>query len=335
MAPKLIGIGSALVDQLAYVDEEFVSNIHGAKGGMELLDNPAMVELLGALPEDPHRVPGGSAANTVVGAARLGIKTGLLAKVGNDEAGSFYRRAAVEAGVDDQAFKVSEDIATGSCISLVTPDSERTMRTYLGAAATLAPENITVHDFEGFSHVHLEGYLLFNETLIMHVLECAKAAKCKVSLDLAAPEVVTANLDKLPRILEEYIDIVLANEEEAAAFAGTRDEMEALNELSELCEIAVVKLGKRGALIAHAGETYSVPAFPVEAVDTTGAGDLWAAGFLAGLLKGRPLNVCGEWGAKVAAEVIKVTGAAVPEEAYLRLLDEMGEINPEQENAGS
>ena len=327
MVPKLIGIGSALVDQLAYVDEDFVSAIHGAKGGMELVDHHVMVELLGLLPESPFRVPGGSAANTIVGAARLGLKTGLLAKVGNDEAGTFYRQAAIEAGVDDNAFKLSEDIATGSCISLVTPDSERTMRTYLGAAATLGPENITAADFEGYSYAHLEGYLLFNEALILHVMDCAKAQQCRISLDLAAPEVVNGNIDKLPHILEKYVDIVLANEDEAAAFAGTRDESEALDELAELCDIAVLKLGKRVALIKQGGKAHKVPAYTVKAVDTTGAGDLWAAGFLYGLLHGVSLPACADLGAKVAAEVIKVTGAAIPEEVYIRLREEIEEAD--------
>ena len=323
MASKLIGIGSALVDQLAYVSEEFVAGIEGDKGGMELVDHPSMVELLGALPEHPYRVPGGSAANTVVGAARLGLETGLLSKIGDDEAGTFYRAAAKEAGIDDHAFKISDDIATGTCISLVTPDSERTMRTFLGASATLGPDNISADDFQGYTHAHLEGYLLFNEALILHAMDCAKAAGCKISLDLAAPEVVNANMDKLPHTLDKYVDIVLANEDEAAAFADVRDEEEALNELAELCEIAVVKLGKRGALIKRGDERCAVPAYTVKAVDTTGAGDLWAAGFLYGLLNGKRLTVCGDLGAKVAAEVVKVTGAVIPEEVYIRLREEI------------
>jgi len=316
---KLIAVGSALVDQLAYVPEEFLDTVEGEKGGMELIENDDMNELLSRLPEKPYRAPGGSAANTVVGVATLGLDTGMLSKVGKDEPGEYYRSALRAAGVDDSAFKVTDDVATGTCISMITPDTERTMRTFLGAAATLAPDNISPEDFAGYTHAHLEGYLLFNEELIMKVLDCAKEQGCKVSLDLAAPEVVSANMDKLPGILEKYVDIVLANEDEAAAFTGEEDEKTALNKLVAHCETAVVKIGKRGAWIQQGDEQAHADAYKVEAVDTTGAGDLWAAGFLYGLLSGWGLEKAADLGAFVAAQVIQETGALIPPEGWQKV----------------
>ncbi|MFW6413889.1 MAG: adenosine kinase [Verrucomicrobiota bacterium] len=323
---KLIAVGSALVDQLAYVPEDFVASIKGEKGGMELVELEEMNELLNKLPESPLRAPGGSAANTIVGAARLGLNTGMLSKVGNDEAGDFYRRSLRDAGVDDSAFKVNEEVATGTCISLITPDSERTMRTYLGAAATLAPEDVTPADFAGCTHAHLEGYLLFNHDLIMQVLKGAKEQGCKISLDLAAPEVVTANMDDLSSIVDEYVDIALANESEAAAFTGEKEEQKALAALAERCETAVVKVGSRGAWIQQGDEIAGVPIYGGKGVDTTGAGDLWASGFLYGLLSGWSLERAGMLGAHVSGEVVHVTGAMLPEEAWQRVFSRFEEL---------
>ncbi|MCF7855499.1 MAG: adenosine kinase, partial [Candidatus Pacebacteria bacterium] len=278
----------------------------------------------GRLPEIPYRVPGGSAANTVTGIAKLGLKAGLLTKVGDDESGTYYREALAAAGVDEHAFKLSADIATGACVALVTPDSERTMRTFLGASATMTPEDVSPEDFEPYAYAHIEGYLLFNVALIQKVLVSATAAGCQVVLDLAAPEVVKANLEVLPSLLDEYVDVVLANEDEAAAFSDTRDERAALDALGSHCGVAVVKLGARGALIKRGGEdVVTVPAYTVKAVDTTGAGDLWAAGFLYGLLDGLELKKAGDIGARIAAEVIKETGAVLPEEVWVRLRDDL------------
>jgi sugar/nucleoside kinase (ribokinase family) len=316
---KLIGVGSALVDQLSYVPEAFVASIPGEKGGMELVHYHEMMELIASLDEPPSRVPGGSAANTVVGAAKLGLSTGLLTKVGCDEPGEYYRQTMASAGVDSAAFKVGDGLATGACLSLITPDSERTLRTYLGASATLTIAEVAAADFAGFEHAHVEGYLLFNEELLLHILKTARAAGCRISLDLAAPEVVRAALPVLPRILSEYVDVVLANEDEARAFSGEEDEYRALQTLAACCATAVVKLGKRGALVQHEEDVYEIPAYTVQAVDTTGAGDLWAAGFLYGTLLGGHPAKAADIGARVAAEVVKVTGAAIPEEIWIRL----------------
>ncbi len=248
---RVIGIGSALVDVLARVPESFLESVPGQKGGMELITRGDMEELLQRLPGPVQKAPGGSAANTVVGLARLGVPARLLSKLGQDPAGEFYSNSARTAGVENSALKRHLTEATGTCISLVTPDSERTLRTYLGAAATLTPEEVTAQDFAGCTHAHVEGYMLFNRHLMGHILDTARTAGCRIALDLASPEVVHAARDILESLLREYVDIVFANEEEAEAFCGEPDEAAAAKRLSELCDIAVVKVGAKGSIVAQ------------------------------------------------------------------------------------
>lgn len=313
---RLIGVGSALVDHLAFVTESFVAGIPGRKGGMEMVDFSGMESLLSTLAQTPTRVPGGSAANTVVGAAALGLPSGLLTVIGSDDAGRFYRDATAANGVDVAAVKLRSEEPTGRCLCLVTPDSQRTMRTFLGASALMDTGDVTSWDFAGYDHAHVEGYLLFKPHLIEHVLATAKAQGCTVSVDLAAPEVVEASKSRLPQLLRDYVDMVFANEDEGAAFAGTRDEDRALRALAACCETAVVKLGPRGALVWHKGEATQIPARTVEAVDTTAAGDMWAAGFLYGLLTGRDVGDAGRIGARLGAEVVQVTGSVLTQQTW-------------------
>lgn len=318
-AGKLLGVGSALVDELAHVPEAFLATVPGRKGGTELVDYPAISALLGRLPAAPVRAPGGSAANTVAGLARLGGAAAMLAKTGDDEAGRYYRQALAAAGVSVAPFKCHPAEPTGRCLSLITPDSQRTMRTFLGAAATLAPAEIAPADFAGCAYVHVEGYQLFNPDLMRRILTVARQAGCRISLDLAAPEVVRACRELLAELMEQHVDVVFANEDEASEFAGGQGEEAGLAALSELCDIAVVKLGVRGAWIRQGGRTVQVHAHVVPAVDTTGAGDLWGAGFLYGLLHGADLGRAGDFGARLSSAVVRVTGAVIPDAEWARL----------------
>jgi len=229
---RIVGVGSALVDVLSHIPEHFLQNVQGAKGGMELISAADMARLLATLPAGAVRIPGGSAANTIVGICRLGIPGRLLSKVGDDEAGKFYVAHAAKAGVETSTFKIDPGEVTGTCISLVTPDSQRTMRTYLGVGASISVADIGIADFTGCTHAHVEGYILYNLPYALHVLELAKRAGCVISLDLAAPEVVAAT-DNLPALLQQYVDIVMANEDEAAAFCGSESELAAVAALAE------------------------------------------------------------------------------------------------------
>ncbi len=323
MEGRVVGIGSALVDELVFVDDGFVRTFAGSKGGTELINHEQLSRLRSSFHTVPKRVPGGSAANTIFGLAALGMPTTLITKVGNDEAGRFYRQHTAAAGVSTEAFKTHSLQKTGTCVSMITPDSQRTMRTFLGAAATMWPEEIEDRDFRDCRHAHVEGYLLFNQDLLLHVLRRARENGCTISLDLSSPEVVAASRDILPDILGDYVDMVFANEDEAAFFCGKRDEMKGLAALAEHCPTAVVKLGTRGVIMQHGNQHYQFPALKVKAIDTTGAGDIWAAGFLYGILNNSSVSLAAAIGASAAAAVVQVTGAVVPREAWCRLITEL------------
>jgi sugar/nucleoside kinase (ribokinase family) len=190
---------------------------------------------------------------------------------------------------------------------MVTPDAERTMRTCLGAAATLDPAHFTNETFANVRVVMLEGYTLFNHALTRAVAKAAKAAGCELALDLASFEVVRANVAVINELLDGQVDLVFANEDEAKAWNDSGPE-EALDELAEKVKIVAVKLGKEGALIARGKERVRVRAEVVEAIDTTGAGDCWAAGYIAGYLRGLTLEQCGRLGSLSGAAVVQVKG---------------------------
>ena len=196
----IIGVGSPTVDLLAHVTDDFVASIEGEKGGMELVDSDTIHKLVNDIDGDVVQAPGGSAANTLFALSRLGAAGTILGKIGNCDSAEFYKSSFLNTGGDPSRFKIGE-VANGRCLSLITPDSERTLRTDLGAAMTLAPDEVTAEDFKNCRHAHIEGYLLFNRDLMSKVLDSAKSAGCTVSLDMASFEVVNASKDVLPDIL--------------------------------------------------------------------------------------------------------------------------------------
>lgn len=320
----IAGVGSPVVDQVAQVPNTFLDTIHGEKGGMELVEEEDLAILLASLPKSPISSPGGSAGNTTFALARLGLSCRFIGVIGDDVPGKYYQDAFAIRGGDISRMLTRRTMPTAQCLSLVTPDGERTMRTHLGAAASLAEEDVAVQDFSGCDHVHLEGYLLFNQELMLHILKAAKGAGCTVSIDLASFEVVQATLDVLPELLREYVDMVFANEEEAEAFAQTDDPDACLEELSKYADLVAIKYGAEGAVIRRGGETCRVePVSVSEVVDTTGAGDMWAAGFLYGLGSGRTLEQCGTYGSLLGAAVVQQQGTDIPEARWNFVLEQL------------
>ncbi|MGB0289779.1 MAG: adenosine kinase [Opitutales bacterium] len=323
---KIIGVGSPVVDTIALVKDDFLENVAGEKGGMLLVEAPELDALLSDLPSENTRAPGGSAGNTLFALARMGMPAAILGKLGNCPMAQFYLEQFERHGGHVSSFKHGT-IPNGHCLSLVTPDGERTMRTHLGAAMTLTPQEISAADFEAYDFAHLEGYLLFNEALMRTVLEAAQSAGCTISLDLASFEVVEAAKALLPEILDQYIDIVFANEEEAAAFTGIENDYEMMAQaLHQHCDVAAVKLGARGSLIAQQKTIHRIE--PVRAqtvIDTTAAGDLWAAGFLYGWLEGHPAPECAHFGSLLGAAVVQQQGSVLPDAVWTELLQA---INP-------
>ena len=312
----LIGVGSPIMDLLARVPDAFLQcNVAGEKGGMVLIDHDEMERIISLLDGDPAYATGGSAANATFNAARLGLRTTFLGKLGHDELARVYRHAFETAGVDGSRFKQGTH-ANARCLALVTPDAQRTLRTCLGAAMTLSPDEISVADFTGCRHAHIEGYLVFNRALADAVLSAARAAGCTTSLDLSSFEVVNASREWLFSQFRRGIDIIFANEDEIRAVFQdqTSDYATLARKLADLGVLAAVKVGKDGAWIARDGTLHRIqPVAVADVVDTNGAGDAWAAGFLFGHLRGWPLPESGALASLLGSETVLHMGPIIPE----------------------
>lgn len=315
----IAAVGSALVDMCLLENDAFLQTTGAAKGGMTLVDATAIQNILKASSKKPAIVPGGSACNTILGIGKLGAETRFIGKRGNDELGKLFEDGLRNHNVKPVLF-TTDTTPTGHVLSVITPDAQRTMFSYLGASAETDPASITPDLFENVALVHLEGYLLFNEKLMMSILKAVKTAGAMVSLDLASFTVVEVAKKLLDDICKEYVDIVIANEDEARVFTGTTDEARALDILAQKSPLAVLKVGKRGSFIAHENKRVAVkPMGDGTAIDTTGAGDLWAAGFLYGLMNGMTLEKCGQLGSACGYEVCQVVGASIPEDGWKRI----------------
>jgi len=306
----IYGIGSPLIDVVIKTEDNILSKLNLKKGGMHLLTNEQMKEIEILFGENTVKIsPGDSTANTVVGIANFGGNAAYLGKLGKDSYADFFIKDLLKNKVDSK-ISHSENI-TGKVIAFVTPDHERTMAVYLGAAKELSHLDINEEDIKNSKFLHLTGYQLeeplLKETCIK-AMEIAKKNNVKISIDLADSGIIKRNLEFLKEIVRDYADVVFANEDEAKAFTGLEPK-EALNELSDLNAVAVVKLGERGSLIKSGNNIYEIFAFKTDAVDTTGAGDMYAAGFLFGLASGFDCETSGKIGSFAASKVVSQYGA--------------------------
>ena len=318
--PFAVGVGSALMDILLFESERFVSDHKLIKGGMEMVGPERADELLeaSANASSVRMVPGGSACNTTIGLGRLCGKAFFVGTRGDDDIGRTLEAAISSNNVTPRLGKSATP--TGRVLSVITPDAERTMLTYLGASSETSAEMISPDLFRGADMVHVEGYLMFNEPLIRAVLASAAAAEVPVSLDLASFTVVEAKLDLVRDLVRKYVSVLLANEAEARTYTGVSDELEALKILARDAECAVVKVGKRGSYVCINSEITKIDPFGSgAAIDTTGAGDLWASGFIYGLINGKPVAECGRIASLCGYEVCQVEGAHIPENGWRRI----------------
>ena len=301
-------MGNALVDILIRLEnDQLLNDLDLPKGSMQLVDAARSQSVLDKLSKYPKNYSaGGSAANTIHGLAMLGIPAGYMGVIGEDELGGSFVKDMINAGVEPHMIHSKQE--TGRAIALISPDSERTFATFLGAAIELEASHLEPFNFSKYDYLHIEGYLVQNHDLIRTAVSLAKKNGLKVSLDLASYNVVEANLDFLKEIVGKYVDILFANEEEARAFTG-KDPKEALEEISQMVGIAVVKTGSKGSLIRSGDNVVEVGVLKVKPVDTTGAGDLYASGFLYGQSHDLTLVKCGEIGAMLAGHVIEVIGS--------------------------
>jgi sugar/nucleoside kinase (ribokinase family) len=317
---KVIGIGNALTDMLINLDSDATLQRFGlARGSMSLVDRGLQKDISKSVAGLPNTLSlGGSAANTIRAMARLGTSVGFIGKVGLDSTGDFFEQALENLGIEPVIFRGAEP--SGRCLALVSPDGERTMVTYLGAALEMKAAEILPEIFKDYDCLYVEGYLVQDHTLIESAIRTAKECGLKIAIDLASFNVVEENREFLHRIVAEYVDILFANEDEAKAFTGEEEPVNALQKISEMCELSIVKIGTRGALIKRGSEVMHVGIMAAaKRVDTTGAGDFYAAGFMSGLCKGLTLRQCGTIGAIAAGKVIEVVGTTFGEDAWTDL----------------
>ena len=318
--PYVVGVGSALMDILLFESEQFVTSHGLIKGGMEMVGPERANELLAdsSNATTARLVPGGSACNTTIGLGRLCGKAHFIGTRGDDEIGRTLEAAISSNNVAPRLWKSATP--TGRVLSVITPDAERTMLTYLGASSETSAEIISPDLFRGADMVHVEGYLMFNEPLIRAIFESAEAAEVPVSMDLASFTVIEANPGLVKELVRKYVSVLLANEDEARSYTGASDELEALKILALDAEYAVVKVGKRGSYVCHNNEVTKIERFGSgTALDTTGAGDLWASGFIYGLINGKSIAECGRIASLCGYEVCQVEGAHIPEAGWQRI----------------
>ena len=308
---SILGIGNALTDILAVLpDDTLLRTFHLPLGSMQHVDMETGDRIWEALKQYGVKyVPGGSAANTITCTAIFGMESGFLGKIGNDDLGNLFKSTMEQYGVRAQMLYGTK--SSGRCMVFITgANAERTFADYMGATLELGPEDLEPSFFEGYDYFHIEGYLVQNQELISKAARLAKAAGCTISIDMASYNVVDSNLAFFHNLVENYVDIVFANESEAKAFTK-KEPQEAIEELSRLRKIAVVKVGQAGSMVQAGEEDYFIEPWPANPVDATGAGDTSAAGFLYAHSLGLPLKVCGEIGSIIAAKVVEVIGTKI------------------------
>lgn len=323
---KILGMGNALVDVLMRIEnDEILQELNLPKGSMQLVNKEmanSVYEKTGR--KGSVRASGGSAANTIHALASLGVKTGFIGKVGRDEWGSFFKSDMKTNNISP--LLLESDSESGRAMALISPDSERTFATFLGAAVELNAQDLEPSNFIGYHYFHIEGYLVQNRELIEEALKLAHSNGIKISLDLASFNVVEENIDFLRSMVAKYVDILFANKEEAKSFTGGLEGEAALHWMSEFSEIVVLKQGAQGSIVKHNNQITLIPPVKAEAIDTTGAGDLYAAGFLYGLLHNLSLDKCGEIGSYLSAKIIEVIGPKLDSETWKEVHEKVVEI---------
>lgn len=308
MNRRILGIGTPILDYLLSVSDEYVESL-GIRGGSILIEYETLQKILADHSAIESVIGGGSAANTIKGLAKLGHACGLIGKTGKDEAALKFVGSLEEYGIFPHLS--TSKLPTGQVACLITPDHERTMRAFLGAGAEMNADDISSDFFINTELVHIEGYLMNRKGVVEKAMKLAKEAGAKISFDVSSFEMVEEFKKPMLALLKDYVNIVFANEEEARTLTGLPPE-EACIHMKDLCGTAVVKMGGEGCWGASGSEKVFHPAYQVKVVDTTGAGDLFASGFLHGFLEKKSLGESLRYGAVVASYVIQVFGAEIP-----------------------
>ncbi|MCI5060592.1 MAG: adenosine kinase [Alphaproteobacteria bacterium] len=311
----LLAIGNALVDLLAQTNEEYITRqdeLHDMKkGSMSLIDSARALELYGDMNE-PTKMSGGSAANTMACFASFGGQGAYIGKVADDELGKTYKAALSDIGVDYDTPPLTDGAATGRCMILVTPDGERTMNTYLGAATELGPHDIDEATIKAAKITYLEGYLYDPPHAMEAFIKAARLAHGggrMVSLTLSDSFCVDRHREAFKDLVSHHVDILFANEDEIKSLYETDDLEKAIKIVTDECAITAITRSEKGSIIINSGHRTNIAAEPIEKlVDSTGAGDAYAAGFLYGYTRGGDMATCGRYGSIAASHVIQQMG---------------------------
>ncbi len=307
----ILGIGNAIVDVIARSDDAFLAEHGLPKGGMRLIDAAEAQSLYGRMGPGVES-SGGSAANTCAVAAALGARVGFLGKVADDTLGEVFAHDIRAGGVHFPTTPLAGGAPTARCLILVTPDAQRTMNTFLGACVSFGEGDLSAVDIARAQVTYLEGYLFdppHAQAAFRAAAKVARGAGRKVAITLSDPFCVGRHRDAFRAFVRDDADILFANEAEILALYETDDFDHAAALAAQDVEIAALTRSERGSVVLSGGARHAVPAQPAQVVDTTGAGDAYAAGFLAGWSRGLPLPECGRWGSIAAAEVISHFGA--------------------------
>lgn len=308
---SILGIGNALTDILAVLhDDTLLKQFHLPVGSMQLVDEETGIKIWQILKDQGVQyVSGGSAANTIAGCSIFGMPSGFIGKVGDDELGKLFKSGQENNGIKPNLL-IGKAASGRAMVFITPPNRERTFADYLGAALELGPEDLSPKMFEGYDYLHIEGYLVQNQALVRRAVEIGKSLGMQISIDLASYNVVESNNAFLHSIVKDYVDIVFANETESYSFTKLKPEL-AVREIAKMCRIAVVKLGPEGSLIQSGNLFCKIDAYPAGTVDVTGAGDLYAAGFLYAHANDMPLQICGQVGSIISSKVVEVVGPKV------------------------
>jgi sugar/nucleoside kinase (ribokinase family) len=304
-------IGNAIVDVIAQADDSLLAAHSLPKGAMNLIDAD-MAEKLYGIMGPGKEASGGSAGNTIAGIAALGGKAAYIGKVANDQLGKIFTHDIRAVGVTYDTPPLTSGLPTARSLIFVTPDAQRTMQTFLGACTQLGPEDVNMDYIAASKVVYMEGYLWDLPRAKQAMLDAALKAKeagVKVSLTLSDSFCVGRFRDEFLDLAEKHVDILFANESEILSLYQTENFDEAVRQVKQHCEIAALTRSEKGSVVVRGDEVHAIPAVPgVKVVDTTGAGDAYAAGFLYGYTQGRDLATCGRLGGVMAADVISQYG---------------------------
>jgi sugar/nucleoside kinase (ribokinase family) len=314
MGYDVFGVGNAIMDMQVRCSDAFLEKMRIEKGIMTLVDEAHQKTVLDALADHKvHYCSGGSAANTIVGIADMGGKTAYACKTGADAFGQRYLDEMKELGITIEIPQVEGQ--TGSCVVLITEDAQRTMLTSLGISSALQADDIIEAEIAKAKYVYIEGYLFAGESTMaaaFRAIELAKANGVKVALTISDPFLVDICREQFRELIEGPVDLLFCNEEEAKALTGLKDPIDCAHDIHRHCENVALTLGRKGSIIMHEGEVWPVEGVEVEAVDTTGAGDMYAAGVLYGITNGLSWQQAGHLGSHAAARVVAQLGARLP-----------------------